>query len=403
MKTAYLLVLPLLIAACGSSGDTDTPSRYPVKVGNAYGYIDLSGEFAVSPQYAYAMPFREGLAAVNVGGTPRDHDMPENGAWGFISYDGRFVINPVFASPPNGVVPWDISHAYKLMHDGYIFSEGLAAVYNGQSWIYINTRGETVISGARWNESGAIQPILSARCFSEGLAAVYTGGGWGFIDRTGMLVTPARYLIPDDMRNGFASVITPARERVLIDQSGGRLFGQYRFTGPFDGGFAGCRAAFKAERYTGAEQRHKTGLVNRKGWFVIPAQFDQTGSFDPQSGLLPVMVGAQMVKGPVFGEELHSATFQDGKWGYTDSTGNFVINPRYEEARQFSFGLAAVKTGGKWGYINTSGAYVCAPQFSFAGPFDGQLARVRLKTDQEIYRLKFGYMNVKGKVVYIED
>src|SRR5258708_2430807 len=39
---------------------------------------------------------------------------------------------------------------------------------------------------------------------------------------------------------------------------------------------------------------------------------------------------------------------QDGKWGFVDSTGAFVIPPRYSEIANFSEGRAAAAGGRGW-------------------------------------------------------
>lgn len=43
----------------------------------------------------------------------------------------------------------------------------------------------------------------------------------------------------------------------------------------------------------------------------------------------------------------------NGKWGYIDTRGNIIIPLQFEEADQFSEGMAAVKVAGKWGYIRS--------------------------------------------------
>jgi hypothetical protein len=41
-----------------------------------------------------------------------------------------------------------------------------------------------------------------------------------------------------------------------------------------------------------------------------------------------------------------------GKWGYIDHTGKFLANPQFDEAHAFTDdGLARVEIAGKWGYI----------------------------------------------------
>lgn len=51
-----------------------------------------------------------------------------------------------------------------------------------------------------------------------------------------------------------------------------------------------------------------------------------------------------------------------------------VIEPKFEVAKRFSEGLAAVRVEGKFGYIDRSGAIVIEPQFEQAGKFDQGLA-----------------------------
>lgn len=41
-----------------------------------------------------------------------------------------------------------------------------------------------------------------------------------------------------------------------------------------------------------------------------------------------------------------------GKWGYIDRFGNLAIGTNFDNAQDFSEGLAAVQKGGKWGFIN---------------------------------------------------
>ena len=86
-----------------------------------YGYLDRTGEIAISPIYAEASDFSEGLAAAAI----------RNGAtleWGFINPDGKWIISPTFSNKPGD------------------FHEGLAVVKkkNGKH-VYIDKAG-TVVS-----------------------------------------------------------------------------------------------------------------------------------------------------------------------------------------------------------------------------------------------------------------
>ena len=50
---------------------------------------------------------------------------------------------------------------------------------------------------------------------------------------------------------------------------------------------------------------------------------------------------------------------QEGKFGYIDKTGKFVIAPQFADAGSFWGGIACVSMGGdKWWYINKNGEKV---------------------------------------------
>src|SRR5437588_1750187 len=60
--------------------------------------------------------------------------------------------------------------------------------------------------------------------------------------------------------------------------------------------------------------------------------------------------------------------------GYIDSAGKWVINPQFEDALNFTEGLAPVSVGGRWGYIDKTGKFAVNPQYGFGGLFQEGLA-----------------------------
>ena len=66
----------------------------------------------------------------------------------------------------------------------------------------------------------------------------------------------------------------------------------------------------------------------------------------------------------------------DGKWGYQDKTGTYVIPPQYDRAEDFFEGLAAVGLREKFGYIDPTGRVVIPLQFAHASSFSDGLALV---------------------------
>ena len=72
--------------------------------------------------------------------------------------------------------------------------------------------------------------------------------------------------------------------------------------------------------------------------------------------------------------EFNLCGYIDGDRYRSDSESVFILDPIFENAKDFSEGLAAVRIDGLWGYIDISGEIVISPQFQNAGAFDQGLA-----------------------------
>lgn len=94
---------------------------------------------------------------------------------------------------------------------------------------------------------------------------------------------------------------------------------------------------------------------------------------------------------------------QDGKWGFINSSKEWIIKPKYEEAQGFSEGVAAVKTKGKWGYINQEGKWAIKPLYGNARGFQEGLAAVLAlnpvyNQETRALYLVWGYIDLNGNV-----
>ena len=135
--------------------------------------------------------------------------------------------------------------------------------------------------------------------------------------------------------------------------------------------------------------RGRWGFIDETGKVIIPTRFNEAKPFS--EGLAAVVVSDEEYAG--------------GKVGYVDRTGTMVIKPQFDlggsvSDYSFSQGLAAVTVIDKWGYIDRAGKVLIAPQFAVAFPFSEDRAVVGVYREgdysgEEIW----GYIDKAGRWV----
>lgn len=100
-----------------------------------------------------------------------------------------------------------------------------------------------------------------------------------------------------------------------------------------------------------------------------------------------------------------SAKHLNGKWGYVNKTGMWVVKPKFKQARDFKQGLGAVLKGKKWGFINAEGKFVVKPNYAHVLDFsEGRSAVWSYKPFESEFKYdyakrKWGYINKIGELV----
>lgn len=117
------------------------------------GFIDIKGEWAISPLFDDVGWFAEGLAPVS-----------NNGLWGYVNRKGELVI--AFLFNKNGS-----------------FNEGVAPVMQNNLWGVIDTSGNWIVMPAY----DYIYPCTG------GLLSFMQEGKAGYMDRSGNIIIPALY------------------------------------------------------------------------------------------------------------------------------------------------------------------------------------------------------------------
>lgn len=136
------------------------------------------------------------------------------------------------------------------------------------------------------------------------------------------------------------------------------------------------------------------GFIDKTGKYIVEPCFNEVGDFYEGRARVRVLLGWSFHTKDTVYEVRHDFDAKyNGKYGFIDEKGEFVVTPQYEEADNFYQGLAAVKTNGKWGFIDKNGEMVIQPEFEKARGFwsDQGLAQVQLDG-------KWGYVDKSGNL-----
>jgi len=247
----------------------------------------------------------------------------------------------------------------------YSFTEGLAAVCRNSKWGYINSLNEYVI----------VDEFENAKPFSEGLAAVCLKGKWGFIDKTVEFVIDVQFDDAGSFSEGLADVMK-GNVWYKID-SNGVLFtpnSTADTTSP----------VIKPEFNENKISDDIPNVLDLLNDIKTNENIDSTVS----AGDSPY--NHDMVKQQPYG--VLKPIMKDFKYGFTDSEGNIVIEPIYDEVSDFSEGYARVKMHWKYGFINKQGQNTVLCSYDDASNFMNGMARVKLN-------FKTGFINTLGELV----
>jgi hypothetical protein len=264
------------------------------------------------------------------------------------------------------------------------FSEGLARVQTEKTLDYIDAQGKTVFTFPE-----KLRPIDWTRPFSDGLAAFAVKHKCGYFDRQGKVVVDPKYDDVKEFSEGLAAVNQGAKSlgfpRPSLREGGkwgfidktGRLVIPLQFDRVDRKGFSDGKALVESDG--------KWSFIDKTGKVVIT---QQSKSDEPKHGIWwahGFSEGLALMRGTVPGGT-------KSRLGFIDKTGKFAIEPRFEEAEDFSEGLAVVVAGEKHGYLDRTGRIVIEPQFAKARNFSEGFAAVR--SDEH-----WSYVDKHGKVV----
>ena len=347
MKKTAKSILWAAIILFSVTAKAQKSDLFPIKKEGKWGYINSSGELVVEAIYENACSFNEGYAVV----------CRKNKTWlidtkGDETFVSGYVMSStvhegLFKITENGKVGYMDTKGEVVIEPRYLegsdFFDGLASVKSAQNnmWGYINKKGEMEIP-AVYDFAGN---------FNSGLAPVKIGNTGGYINGRGELVVNLKYVYLRNFSEGVAATWNYGSDVVYIDSKEEKVFVHQIFD---------------------------------------PQNLPQGRWEMPVSDMKEDMVKAQDPNGLV---------------GFFDGKGELEIPFQYQGGRDFSDGLAAVKSGTRWGFINKKGKMKIPARFENAGSFINGMAPVFKGGSEEDFRLgksgvEMGYINPKGELVW---
>lgn len=306
-------------------------------------YLFPAKAHAKEMEFDYLGSYSEGYAVAGVW----------KGLWnyGYINEKGNIVIEP----------------KYNFAAD---FREGLAIVgmkndSKTMKYGYINTKGSYVLKP---------QYDYLEAMGSQGVAKVGIKDGedykYGIVDRNGNILVDIKYdyiMIGDysynhglvELRNNNLHGIYNLKTKKLTEPKYNQIIMMGNYAELINGEYGAEKYGFyfindtliepsyeEVGHYNGMDNviakvklNGKYGILGVDGEYLIEPRYDEIREFN--DGTSQLMLG--------------------GKYGFMDSDGSFLTKVEYDEISAFHKGMADVRKDGKWGVINRAGTYVVEP------------------------------------------
>lgn len=242
----------------------------------------------------------------------------DNQGWGFVNRQGEWVVEPKYDAVE-------------------VLVGGRARINYGGLWGYLDETGQVVV-----------EPTFDlARRYSEGMAAVQIGGSWGYLDMSGEVVIPIKLQ--------YARSFSDSMALVQVDSL--------------------------------------LGFIDRKGDLVLDAVYTDAGDFREGAArvtedgeLWGLITKDKTLMGGRWFEDVHAPSqgrfaYQwGGRWGFMDTTGQVVVEPRYAYIQDYTEGRAVVGDARKqeFSLVDLEGnTVVPAGKYTFIRPYREGFAKVR--------------------------
>lgn len=254
---------------------------------------------------------------------------------------------------------------FKIDTDGATeFQEGKAIVYN------ILDRENVVNKYGMIDTKGNIfKPIIynDILGFTEGLAYVMNDSIRGYIDTLGnMKIKLDSNKVGFGFKEGLAAVTNEKIKTGYIDKEGNEII-KFKYD----------EADYFSEGFVKVTNNGRFGFIDNKGEQVVPMLFGEAK---------PIYDSVTLVA-------KYDNNFKSVTWAVLSIGLKMLTDWRFQDARSFEEGLAAVKFANKWGFINTKGEFAFQENYDLAESFSKD-GLAYIKKDNFM-----AYINKSGKII----
>jgi hypothetical protein len=267
--------------------------------------------------------------------------------WGYINSKGDYVI------------------AAQFLDCDAFSSDGLAPIFDkkAKTSYFIRPNGEKLNTEI---EKFRLKDVFGfgTKGFEDGMCQVQVDKLWGYMSTDGKMTVPATYEKVQEFNGGFG-VAAKGGKFFIVDKKGGEK--AVAVAGVLD-------VRHFSEGLAPIKVGENWGFISTDGSVAIAPSFKSVGYFS---------------------EGLAWAKTNTDLTGFIDKKGNWVIEAKYEATKDFSNGLARVKSGA-WTFVDKTGKTIATPSADSFGDFSDGLAYCKSAE-------KVGFIDKTGKLVIPQE
>lgn len=326
MKHITILILTLCFL------NVKGQNRYPVKIDERYGYIDKKGNLVIKPQFDYKGNFVNGFAVI----TQKDLTtvvIDTNGNK-LLELQGNYPKWINERKYPSHAYPFSFNDNRLAVLDTTTNKYGF--VDNSGEWVinpkfrHVTDFSEGLAAVGFWDNDPNKSLLTNSEEYYKHLASIK----WGFIDTNGVMVIDTQYREVSAFNMGICLV-----DNKFIDQNGNEI---------------NPDTVSNQDLHCRLQSENSKFHYQEGGKYISPnTKFNSCG---------------------IVARENYDGMSSNGKYGYIDCQNNWIIAPKFQNARWFVEGNAGVQrkiSHGKfdWGFINCQGDTVINFQYQAVGDF----------------------------------